>query len=98
MKHDKATDGHEKMLRQFEESFDNTQDARRDAEVARDYYDGKQLTADELAALAARKQPPVISNRIKPKIDALLGFEKRQRTDPKAYPRNPACPNASSNG
>ena len=89
MKHDKATDGHEKMLRQFEESFDNTSDARRDAEVARDYYDGKQLTADELAALAARKQPPVISNRIKPKIDALLGFEKRQRTDPKAYPRTP---------
>ena len=42
-----------------------------------------------MAALAERKQPPVISNRIKPKIDALLGYEKRQRTDPKAYPRTP---------
>jgi hypothetical protein len=87
-----AKDGqidHEKLIRQFEESFDQTQDARKDAEQARDYYDGKQLTPEELQALAQRKQPPVISNRIKPKIDALLGFEKKQRTDPKAYPRTP---------
>jgi hypothetical protein len=84
-----AKDGHELMLRQFEEAFDNTATERHDAEIARDYYDGKQLTPEELAALAERNQPPVISNRIKPKIDALLGHEKRQRTDPKAYPRTP---------
>lgn len=85
----KGTDAHIKLLRQFEESYDETQDARRDAERDRDYYDNKQLTPEELAVLAQRKQPPVIANRIKPKIDALLGFEKRQRTDPKAYPRTP---------
>ncbi|TWI04808.1 hypothetical protein IP90_00946 [Luteimonas cucumeris] len=88
---DKAKEGpdHGKLLRQFEESFDETQEARREAERDRDYYDNKQLTQEELATLAQRKQPPVISNRIKPKVDALLGFEKRQRTDPKAYPRTP---------
>jgi hypothetical protein len=88
---DKAKDGpdHEKLIRQFEESFDGTQNARRDAERDRDYYDGIQLTDEELQALDARHQPPVVSNRIKPKIDALLGFEKRQRTDPRAYPRTP---------
>lgn len=80
---------HARFLRQFEESFDNTQDARRDAETCRDYYDGKQLTPLEQEALRQRKQPEVISNRIAPKIDALLGYEKKQRTDPKAYPRTP---------
>lgn len=88
---EKAKEGpdHAKLLRQFEESFDETQDARREAERDRDYYDNKQLTASELETLRQRRQPPVISNRIKPKVDALLGFEKRQRTDPKAYPRTP---------
>lgn len=88
---EKAKEGpdHEKLIRQFEESFDNTQEARRESERDRDYYDGKQLTDEELTALAARMQPPVISNRVKPKINALLGFEKRQRTDPRAYPRTP---------
>ena len=32
---------HGKLLRQFEEAFDSTQDARREAERDRDYYDGK---------------------------------------------------------
>ena len=56
---------------------------------ARDYYDGVQLTAVERDALKDRGQPPVIDNRIKPKINYLLGLEKRGRTDPKATPRTP---------
>ena len=88
---DKATDGpsHDKLLRQFEEAFEQTKQERQDAEQCRDYYDGYQLTDDELEALRQRKQPPVISNRIKPKVDALVGFYKRQRKDPKAFPRTP---------
>lgn len=86
-----AKDGpdHGKLLRQFEEAFDTTQDARREAERDRDYYDGKQYTDDELETLRKRKQPPVVSNRIKPKIDALLGFAKKKQMQPKAYPRTP---------
>lgn len=86
-----AKDGpdHGKLLRQFEEAFDTTQDARRDSERDRDYYDGKQYTDDELETLRQRKQPPVVSNRIKPKIDALLGFAKKKQMQPKAYPRTP---------
>lgn len=85
----KEAPDHEKLLRQFEEAFDDSTDERRDAERDRDYYDGIQLTDDEIATLQARRQPIVISNRIKPKVDSLLGFEKRQRTDPRAYPRTP---------
>lgn len=85
----KEAPDHEKLLRQFEEAFDDSTDERRDAERDRDYYDGIQLTEEEIATLRQRKQPVVISNRIKPKVDSLLGFEKRQRTDPRAYPRTP---------
>lgn len=89
MTDNKAKDGHGKLLRQFEEAFDSTQDARREAERDRDYYDGKQYTDEELEAFRQRKQPPVVSNRIKPKIDALLGFAKKKQAQPKAYPRTP---------
>lgn len=88
---DKATDGpdHIKLLRQFEEAFDSTQGAREAAERDRDYYDGKQYTSDEEAVLRLRKQPIVVSNRIKPKVDALLGFAKKKQMAPKAFPRTP---------
>lgn len=74
----------------FSTAEGSSSDARKEAERARDYYDGRQLTKDELAALADRGQPPVIDNRVKPKVNYLLGLEKRGRTDPKAFPRTPA--------
>lgn len=80
---------HLDAIERFEEAFDNSQDERELSERDRDYYDNKQLTEAELEALRKRGQPPVISNRIAPKIDALLGHEKRMRTDPRAYPRTP---------
>lgn len=78
-----------RLCQQFEDAFESTADERQLAERCRDYYDGEQLTDHELEVLARRKQPPVISNRIAPKIDALVGYEMRSRTDPKAYPRTP---------
>lgn len=87
----KATDGLdvEKLVRQFEEAQEQGRDARLDSERDRDYYDGYQLTEEEIATLNARGQPPIVFNRIKPKIDALLGFERRMRSDVKAFPRTP---------
>lgn len=76
-------------LAQFEEWDQEGRDERELSEKCRDYYDGKQLTNEEVEELKRRGQPIVISNRIKPKIDALIGFEKSSRTDPKAYPRTP---------
>jgi hypothetical protein len=66
-----------------------TVDARQKCERDRDYYDNKQLTSEEEAELKKRKQPIVISNRIKTKIDATLGLEIRSRVDIKAFPRTP---------
>lgn len=78
-----------------ERATDDTSDARAAAERDRDYYDGYQWTAAEEAILRKRKQPVITINRIKRKIDAMVGIEQRGRVDPKAYPRNPADTDAA---
>ena len=77
------------LCRMFEESEDSSYESRILAERDRDYVDNIQLTAAELAVLAKRGQPPSVDNRIKTKVDYLVGFEKQQRIDPKALPRTP---------
>ena len=78
------------FLRDFRDAYDDTQIEREVAQRCRDYYDGYQLTEAEIATLTKRKQPPVVFNRIGPKIDTLIGWEKKLRTDPKAFPRVPS--------
>lgn len=73
-------------VRDFE---DSTQYAYEIAEKSRNYYDSEQLSQEERRTLNARKQAPVVINRIKPKIDGLFGLEKQNRTTAKAYPRTP---------
>ncbi len=85
-----------KFVTWFEESEDATTDSRRNSERDADYYHGIQLTAAELKTLQNRKQPPVVNNRIKPKIDYLLGLERQNRSDPKALPRTPAHEDAAN--
>jgi len=82
-------DGAEKIRKMVREYLDTMQDARTNGELARDYYDGKQWTKEEISTLRARGQPPIVFNRIKRKIDSILGVERQRRTDPKAYPRTP---------
>jgi hypothetical protein len=77
------------MVRQFEESENTTREGREKAERDRDYYDEKQWTPAEAAKLKKRGQPVVTYNRIKRKVNSLLGLEKQTRKDPKAFPRNP---------
>lgn len=73
----------------FEEAESATDTERTLSERDRDYYDNKQLTDAEKAILAKRGQPAIVINRVKRKIDFLRGVEQQQRTDPKAFPRNP---------
>lgn len=77
------------LVRMFEDSESATADARGEAETDRDYYDNKQLSAQELAALRKRGQPETIINFIALKVDTLVGIEKDRRIDPKALPRTP---------
>ena len=77
------------LVRRFEESEEASEEARELAERDRDYVDGDQLDETQLKELSDRGQPAVIINRIKRKIDFLVGLEKQQRTRPRALPRTP---------
>lgn len=79
-----------RLVRWFEESEEAGREARQKAERDQDYYDGKQLTVDEIAALKERGQPPISINLVRRKVDFLRGMEVKQRSDPKAWPRTPA--------
>lgn len=81
-------------VRQFEEAEQAVQKGgRQESEKARDYFDGRQLTADEIKVLKKRKQPVTPENLIRPKIEALCGIERQGRVDPKAFPRVPSKEN-----
>jgi len=86
---------HEDVKQWYLDTVNSTTDSRADSERDRDYYDNKQFTADELAEYKKRKQPPVVINRIKPKVDSTLGLEIRSRVDIKAFPRNPKDENSA---
>jgi len=77
------------LVRMFEESEQSTESARRESALDRDYYDGKQLSDEMRAELRKRRQPEVVANRIKPKVDFYIGLEVQQRQAPKALPRTP---------
>jgi hypothetical protein len=75
------------LVEMFEQSEDASLSAREEAERDRDYCDNIQYTAEELAAFAKRKQPPIVINRVKRKVDFLKGYEQSQRVNPKVLPR-----------
>lgn len=89
MRSDEWINLHADLCGKFEESEDACRDNRIKAERDVDYFDDKQLTSDEVRELKKRGQPPIIKNRIKRKIQYLVGLEQNKRTDPRAMPRTP---------
>ena len=81
-------DIHDYLKECVDEFMDATTDGRALSERCRDYYDGKQWTAEQIMALKRRKQSPIVNNRIKVKHNGLLGLTSVRKGDPKAYPRN----------
>jgi hypothetical protein len=61
-----------------------------EARQAWEYYHNKQWTKTELRELKRRKQPDIVFNRLKRKINGMVGVLRKLRTDPKAYPRTEA--------
>ena len=92
----KKDDGLERLVTWVNESDDATQETRNIAEKSRNYYDSEQWTDAEKSVLAAQKQAATVRNRIKPKMDGLMGMERANKTTAKAYPRTPKHNRASS--
>lgn len=83
------TIGLTRLIEWVDEADQATEDARAMSERCRDYYDSKQLSDAEVKALKKRKQAPVVVNRVKPKMDGLMGMERANKTTAKAYGRTP---------
>jgi hypothetical protein len=77
-----------RLLEYYESAEEASRIAREKAERDRDYVDNKQLTEEEVDKLQKRGQPPIALNVIRSRAAFLAGMEKKQRRDPKAYPRN----------
>ena len=84
-----ADDEHSKLIQWVNESDDATLESRELSTKCRRYYDSDQWTGDERAKLKAQKQAATVINRIKPKMDGLMGMESANRTTAKAQPRTP---------
>ena len=80
---------HATLIDWVNEADDATINSRAVSERCRDYYDSRQWTPEEVRKLKKQKQAALVFNRIKPKMDALMGMEKAAKTTAKAYPRTP---------
>jgi hypothetical protein len=72
---------------QVEQFLNDTDLARRLSQKCRDYYDSKQWTEEEAQKLESRKQAAIVVNRVRPKVEGLVGLYDLRKSDPKAYPR-----------
>lgn len=86
---------HGTLIEWCNEADQFTQTSREIAEKCRDYYDSDQISPADKKVLRRRKQPVIVVNRIKPKMDALMGMERAAKTTAKAFPRTPKEENAS---
>lgn len=77
------------LKRRFMEARDMTAEARREAEIDDDYLNGYQWTPAERRALALRKQPDLVFNRVRPAVYGMLGVLRQGKSDPRAFGRNP---------
>ena len=86
---------HGQLVEWVNEADDATQDSRQMSEKCRNYYDSKQWSEAEARKLKKQKQAATVINRIKPKIDGLMGMERANKTTAKAFPRTPQHEKAS---
>ena len=89
VKAQEVLDLHVELQHKFDAAEESFQTNNGLAERDRDYVDGKQWTDEEKSTIEKRGQAAIVINRIKPKIDFLLGAERERRTDFKGYPRTP---------
>ena len=82
-------DLHARQVQWFEDSEMATADGRRMSQRDRDYKDGYQWSSAEKEALKLRGQPEITINKIADKVELMCGLERKSRTDPKAFARNP---------
>jgi hypothetical protein len=76
------------LRRQFSNFVALKADEIAEAKIAIEYYHGKQFSKQQLKDFFARRQAPIVFNRVRPKINSIVGVLKKMRGDPKAFGRN----------
>jgi hypothetical protein len=78
---------HDKMLNFYRQEMSRQEQNRFEQQLDADYYDGLQLSEEDLKVLNDRGQPPTIYNVLANSLNWIMGSEKRGRTDFKILPR-----------
>ena len=68
-------------------SKDHSRDWRQEAKENYDFYAGRQLNDEELAALEEELRPPIVFNRVQPMVSAVSGQEINNRQEVRYTPR-----------
>lgn len=84
---DRLYQTHCKLMNWYRQELARQEQNRFEQAVDSDYYDGLQLTADDLKVLNDRGQPPMVYNVLANSINWICGSEKRGRTDFSILPR-----------
>ena len=79
----------EEYRKQYTDFLNNKNAELQEQRLARHYYHGDQLTADQLKTLKDSGQPATIRDKASRKVNGVVGLFERLRQDPKAYGRNP---------
>lgn len=77
----------ERLVTQFKHAYNAEKSWRKEKQEDERFYDGDQLSDDEKKALKDRNQPEVVFNRIKPRIDTIIGIQRGSQVKSKAFPR-----------
>lgn len=80
-------DLHAKLITWYRQELARQEQNRYEQALDADYYDGLQLTEEDLKVLNDRGQPPMIYNVLANSINWICGSEKRGRTDFSILPR-----------
>lgn len=79
---------HAKGMALYQREIDRHRQNRLEVHEDHGFYDGLQMTMEEIAVLEGRGQVPVVYNVIATTVDWVLGTEKRLRTDFKVLARD----------
>ncbi len=80
---------HTRLLMLYQNELDVQSWNRQQMAIDAAFYDGKQWSEEDIRALEARGQVPIVFNQVKPVINWLAGNELRNRTDFKVVGRGP---------
>jgi hypothetical protein len=78
---------HRKLMSYYRRELEIQGPNRYEQALDEDYYDGIQLSDEDLQVLNDRGQPPIVYNVLAVSLNWIFGSEKRGRTDDKILPR-----------